>query len=190
LSIGKPGVQGAKGASGAPGPSGSPGPSGQPGYSEGLSASDFYYTPSTLPDNVSFILITRTNAISELGWVSSPYLNLTSNSLVQVTSTLVIQTPVNSNSSQETGFMDCQVLYGAHGAALSTFTSMSWNRTNISEPNTVDRFDGQLVMISAKYLDAGSYDFAVTCLRSGGSPDAKVTRMDLNAVAIGSSARG
>ena len=182
---GAAGAQGPAGPTGAPGPTGSPGPTGASGTSIGISAADVYYSASVVPDNYPALLITRTNAVSNLGFVSAQSLNLPSSSLVQVTSTLVIQSAINANSAQDTGILECAVKYGAHGAALSTFSSMSWNRTDISEPNTTAQFNGQLVVIGSINLAAGNYDLAIDCIRSSGSPEVKIVRMDLNAIAIG-----
>jgi len=194
LSIGQSGAQGPAGAAGASGaagaqgpagPTGAPGPTGASGTSIGISAADVYYSASVVPDSYPALLITRTNAVSNLGFVSAQSLNLPSSSLVQVTSTLVIQSATNANNAQETGILECAVKYGAHGAALSTFSSISWNRTDISEPNTTAQFNGQLVVIGSINLAAGNYDLAIDCIRESGSPEVKIVRMDLNAIAIG-----
>ncbi len=173
---------GATGATGATGPTGATGAS---GTSIGISAADVYYSASVVPDTFPALLITRTNAVSNLGFVSDQSLALTSSSRVQVTSTLVIQSATNTNSTQETGILECAVKYGTHGAELSTFSSMSWNRTDISEPSTTAQFNGQLVVIGSANLAAGNYDLAIDCIRTSGSPEVKIVRMDLNAIAIG-----
>ena len=178
---GATGVTGATGATGLTGPTGATGAS---GTSIGISAADVYYSASVVPDNFPALLITRTNAVSNLGYVTASSLTLPAGSLVQVTSTLVIQSATNSNNLQETGIIECAVKYGTHGAALSTFSSMSWNRTDISEPNTTAQFNGQLVVIGSANLAAGNYDLAIDCIRTSGSPEVKIIRMDLNAIAI------
>jgi hypothetical protein len=187
-STGPAGLNGAAanvGATGATGPAGPTGATGASGTSIGISAADVYYSASVVPDTFPALLITRTNAVSNLGFVSDQSLALTSSSRVQVTSTLVIQSATNTNSAQETGILECAVKYGTHGAALSTFSSMSWNRTDISEPSTTAQFNGQLVVIGSANLAAGNYDLAIDCIRTSGSPEVKIVRMDLNAIAIG-----
>jgi len=110
--------------------------------------------------------------------------------LVQVTSTLVVYSANNTNSTQDTGIIECQVKYGAHEAAIGTFSTINWSRTDISEPNTTERFDGQLVIVGSVSLPPGNYDLAIDCIRSAGSPEVKIVTMNLNAVAISTAARG
>lgn len=182
---GPAGLDGAASNVGATGPTGPTGATGPSGVSVGISAADIYYSSSLVPDNYPALLITRTNEVSNLGVVSEQSLLLAENSQVQVTSTLVINSEPNSNSLQETGIIECQLQYGLHNSALSGFSTMSWNRTNISEPSSTADFDGQLVLIGSANLNPGSYDLAIVCIRSANSPEVKISRMDLNAIAVG-----
>ena len=208
LSIGKPGVQGARGATGAqgptgspgptgaPGPTGSPGPSGAPGYSSGLSVSDISseiqpYRPTVeIPESVGFILpvvVFRTDDVSTYGASSSDRLALTSSKLVQVAAKLNFVQVSGNDAALESGLLMCNMFSGSPGANISGYTYVIGSDTylDISEKSIDSGFSGTM-HINGWVQASSDTAFAVKCIRFGDSPsDVRMNTYTLNAIAIG-----